>query len=167
VVAAVVIAIDRLTGHHQGVISEASLIPWLLALAAAVLVLGYLTSVGCRNMTVAAAEREREAAERSMRERVSDVTRDLVLQPTGRDITEYERFRQELAIAKVLSVFPRSPPGALGHCLLPRQSVAALPPSSVRRQRRALWLAGHPVATQPGIAERTVRRTPSVRDNRF
>jgi GTP-binding protein EngB required for normal cell division len=169
VVAAVVIAIDRLTGHHQGVLSEASLIPWLLALAAAVLVLGYLTSVGCRNMTVAAAEREREAAERSMRERVSDVTRDLVLQPAGRDITEYERFRQELAIAKVLSVFPRSPPGALSRCLLPRQSVAALP-LSVRRQRRALWLAGGPlvqVAPEPGIAERTVRRTPSVRDNRF
>ena len=46
-------------------ISEASLIPWLLALAAALLVLGYLTAVGCRNMTVAAAEREREAAEQA------------------------------------------------------------------------------------------------------
>jgi hypothetical protein len=64
-----------------------------------VLVLGYLTSVGCRNMTVAAAEREREAAERSMRERVSDVTRDLVLAPTGGEIIQYERFRQELAVA--------------------------------------------------------------------
>jgi GTP-binding protein EngB required for normal cell division len=102
VVAAVVIAVDRLTGHHQGVISEASLIPWLLALAAAVLVLGYLTAVGCRNMTVAAAEREREAAERSMRERVSDVTRDLVLLPTGREITQYERFRQGLAVASAV-----------------------------------------------------------------
>jgi GTP-binding protein EngB required for normal cell division len=130
VVAAVVIAIDRGTGHRQGVLSEASLIPWLLALAAAVLVLGYLTAVGCRNMTVAAAEREREAAERSMRERISAVTRDLVLVPTGQEITQYERFRRELAVAKVLSVFPRSPPGALSHCLLPRRSVAALPPPS-------------------------------------
>ena len=103
VVAAVVIAIDRATGHHQGVLSEASLIPWLLALAAALLVLGYLTAVGCRNMTVAAAEREREAAERSMRERVSDVTRDLVLVPTGSEITQYERFRQELAVASACS----------------------------------------------------------------
>jgi len=108
VIAAVVIAIDRLTGHHQGVVGEASLIPWLLALAAAVLVLGYLTAVGCRNMTVAAAEREREAAERSMRERISDVTRDLVLAPTGGEITQYERFRQELAVASAaLSRSPR------------------------------------------------------------
>ena len=99
VVAAVVIAVDHLTGHHQGLISEASLIPWLLALAAAVLVLGYLTAVGCRNMTVTAADREREAAERSMRDRVSATTRDLVLAPTGTEITQYERFRQELAVA--------------------------------------------------------------------
>jgi hypothetical protein len=99
VVAAVVIAVDRLTGHHQGLISEASLIPWLLALAAALLVLGFLTAVGCRNMTLAAAEREREEAAAAMRERVSEVTRELVLVPTGREITQYERFRRELALA--------------------------------------------------------------------
>jgi GTP-binding protein EngB required for normal cell division len=99
VVAAVVIAVDHLTGHHQGLISEASLIPWLLALAAALLVLGFLTAVGCRNMTLAAAEREREEAAATMRERVSEVTRELVLVPTGREITEYERFRRELALA--------------------------------------------------------------------
>jgi GTP-binding protein EngB required for normal cell division len=99
VVAAVVIVIDRLTGHRHGLISEASLIPWLLALAVALLVLGYLTAVGCRNMTVAAAEREREAAEHSMRDRVSAVTRDLVLVPTGQEISQYERFRRELAVA--------------------------------------------------------------------
>ena len=75
----VVIAVVRATGHHQGWISEVSLIPWLLALAAAMLVLGYVTAVGCRNMTVAAAEREREAAEQAMRDRVAEVTRDLVL----------------------------------------------------------------------------------------
>jgi hypothetical protein len=34
-----------------------------------------------------------------MRERVVDVTRDLVLDPTGREITQYERFRRELLIA--------------------------------------------------------------------
>jgi GTP-binding protein EngB required for normal cell division len=102
VVVAVVIAIDRLTGHHKGVISEASLIPWLLALAVALLVLGFLTAVGCRNTTVAAAEREREEAERAMRTRVSDVTRDLVLVPTGAEITQYERFRRELAVASAV-----------------------------------------------------------------
>jgi hypothetical protein len=94
----VVIAVARLTGQH-GLISEVSLIPWLLALAAALLVLGLLTAAGCKNMTVAAAERERDAAERAMRDRVYGVTRDLVLEPAGREIAEYERFRQELAVA--------------------------------------------------------------------
>jgi energy-coupling factor transporter ATP-binding protein EcfA2 len=94
-----VIAVVRLTGHHKGLISEASLIPWLLALVAALLVLGFLTAVGCKNMTVAAAERERAAAEQAMRNRVYQVTRDLVLVATGREIAQYERFRRELAIA--------------------------------------------------------------------
>jgi hypothetical protein len=102
VAGAVAIAIARLTDHHHGLIGEASLIPWLLALAAALLVLGFLTTVGCKNMTVAAAERGREEAERSMRERVSDATRDLVLVPTGREITQYERFRRELAVASAV-----------------------------------------------------------------
>jgi hypothetical protein len=97
-----VIAVARLTGHHKGLISESSLIPWLLALAAALLVLGFLTAVGCKNMIVAAAERERETAERAMRDRVSEVTRDLVLVPAGREIAEYERFRQELAVASAV-----------------------------------------------------------------
>ena len=109
VVLAVVIAVDRLTGHHQGAMSEASLIPWLLALAVALLVLGSLTAVGCRNTTVAAAEREREEAERAMRARISDVTRNLVLVPTGGEIVQYERFRQELAVASaVLSPVPEN-----------------------------------------------------------
>jgi GTP-binding protein EngB required for normal cell division len=99
----VVIAVARLAGQHKGLTGEASLIPWLLALAAALLVLGFLTAVGCQNMTVAAAERERDAAERAMRNRVAGVTRDLVLVPAGQEIAEYERFRQELAIAAVLS----------------------------------------------------------------
>ncbi len=94
-----VIAVVRLTGHQKGLISEASLIPWLLALAAALLVLGFLTAVGCKNMTVATAERERDAAEQAMRDRVSGVTRDLVLVATGREIAQYERFRGELAVA--------------------------------------------------------------------
>jgi len=109
VVLAVVIAVDRGTGHHQGLLTEASLIPWLLALAVALLVLGFLTAVGCKNMTVAAAERERETAETAMRDRVADVTRDLVLVPTGREIAQYEHFRKELAVASaVLSRSPRS-----------------------------------------------------------
>jgi hypothetical protein len=99
VVLAVVIGIVHATGHHQGWIGELSLIPWLLVMAAAMLVLGYVTAVSCRNLTVAAADRERESARQAMEERVSAVTRDLVLRPAGQEIAQYERFRQELSVA--------------------------------------------------------------------
>ncbi len=99
VLLSVVIAVVRLTGHRQGWISEVSLIPWLLIMAAAMLVLGYVTAVSCRNMAVGTAGRERQDAERAMRGRVAGVTHDLVLVATGQEIAQYERFRRELAVA--------------------------------------------------------------------
>jgi energy-coupling factor transporter ATP-binding protein EcfA2 len=99
VVLSLVIAVVGSAGHHQGWIGEASLIPWLLVMAAAMLVLGYVTAVGCRNVAVAAADRERLTAERAMHDRVAGVTHDLVLLATGREIAQYERFRRELAVA--------------------------------------------------------------------
>jgi hypothetical protein len=95
----VVIAGVRLTSHRQGWISEASLIPWLLIMAVAMLVLGYVTAVSCRNVAVAAADSERVTAEHEMRDRVAGVARDLVLLAAGREIAQYERFRRELAVA--------------------------------------------------------------------
>jgi len=99
VVLSVVIAVVRGAGHRQGWIGEVSLIPWLLVMAAAMLLLGYVTALGCRNVAVAAADRERETARRSMRARVDGVTHDLVLVATGSEISQYERFRKELAVA--------------------------------------------------------------------
>jgi GTP-binding protein EngB required for normal cell division len=99
VILSAVIAVVRGTGHHQGWISEVSLIPWLLVMATAMLVLGYVTALGCRNVAVAAADRQRETASRSMRGRVDGVTHDLVLVATGSEISQYERFRKELAVA--------------------------------------------------------------------
>jgi len=58
-----------------------------------------VTALGCRNVAVAAADRERETARRSMRDRVDGVTHDLVLVATGSEISQYERFRRELAVA--------------------------------------------------------------------
>ena len=99
VVLSVVIAVVRLSGHRQGWTSEVSLIPWLLIMAAAMLVLGYVTAVSCRNMAVGTADRERQDAEQAMRDRVAGVTHDLVLVATGGEIAQYERFRRELAVA--------------------------------------------------------------------
>jgi energy-coupling factor transporter ATP-binding protein EcfA2 len=106
VVLSVVIAVVRVAGHRQGWTGEVSLIPWLLVMAAAMLVLGYVTAVSSRNMAIGVADRERRTAEQAMRDRVAGVTHDLVLLATGREIAQYERFRRELAVAA-----GRLPPG--------------------------------------------------------
>jgi energy-coupling factor transporter ATP-binding protein EcfA2 len=93
------IGVVRATGRHQGWISEVSLIPWLLIMAGAMLALGYVTAVSCRNLAVATADRDREGAEEAMRDQVAEVTRDLVLLAAGREIDQYERYRRELAVA--------------------------------------------------------------------
>jgi energy-coupling factor transporter ATP-binding protein EcfA2 len=81
-------------------LGDLSLIPWLAVLAVALLVLGWLTSIGCQNMAVLAADRERERAEHAMRVQVAAVARELVLAPVGWEIATYERFRRELAAAR-------------------------------------------------------------------
>ena len=68
-------------------------------MAVAMLALGYVTAVSCRNLAAATADRDREAAEQAMRDQVAEVTHDLVLVATGREIAQYERYRRELAVA--------------------------------------------------------------------
>jgi GTP-binding protein EngB required for normal cell division len=97
---AVVIAVAHSGRQSSTLLGDVSLIPWLVIMAAAMLLLGFLTAAGCQNMVLLAADRERERAEQAMRERVAVVARDLVLVPTGREIVQYERFRQQLAVAQ-------------------------------------------------------------------
>ena len=80
--------------------SDVWLIPSLAGLAVVMLVLGWLTAVGCRDTAVAEADRERERATDAMRDEVASVTRDLLLVPVGREIAAYERFRRELSAAR-------------------------------------------------------------------
>jgi GTP-binding protein EngB required for normal cell division len=96
---AVVIAVVHGGNQQSTLLGDVSLIPWLLIMAAAVLLLGFLTASGCQNMALLAADRERQRAEQAMRERVAAVTRDLVLTAVGREIAQYERFRRDLAVA--------------------------------------------------------------------
>ncbi len=99
VIWAVVIAVAHGGREQSTLIGDVSLIPWLLVMAAAMLLLGFLTAAGCQNMVLLAADRERERAEQAMREQVAAQARDLVLVPAGQEIGQYERFRQELAVA--------------------------------------------------------------------
>jgi GTP-binding protein EngB required for normal cell division len=96
---AVVIAVAHGGKQQSTLLGDVSLIPWLVIMAAAMLLLGFLTASSCRNMALLAADRERQRAEQAMRERVAAATRDLVLAAVGREIAQYERFRQELAVA--------------------------------------------------------------------
>jgi energy-coupling factor transporter ATP-binding protein EcfA2 len=97
---AVVIAVAHGGQQRSTLLGDTSLIIWLVILAAAMLLLGFLTAAGCQNMVLLAADRERERAEQVMRGRVAVVARDLVLIPAGREIAQYERFRKELAVAQ-------------------------------------------------------------------
>ena len=100
VVWAIVIGIVHGGQPRSTLLGDLSLIPWLLVLAVAMLLLGWLTASGCRNIAVLAADRERVRAEQVMRASVAIVARDMVLAPTGREIAEYERFRRELSTAR-------------------------------------------------------------------
>jgi energy-coupling factor transporter ATP-binding protein EcfA2 len=95
-----VIAAGHGASGQNALLSDTSLIPWLLITAAAVLLLGWLTASGCQNMALVAAEREQERAETEMHARVAAVARDLVLTPAGHEIEVYELFRASLEAAQ-------------------------------------------------------------------
>ena len=79
---------------------QLSLLPWVAAAIVALLLLGWLTSSGCTNMVLLAAERERARAEQDICSRVAEVARGLVLVPVQQELSEYDRFRGALKIAR-------------------------------------------------------------------
>ena len=89
-------------GTHKStsLINDVSLAPWLGVIVVALLLLGWLISSWCQNMVVLAADREREQAARDILARIGTVTNDLVVNPVGRELRDYERFRTELAAAR-------------------------------------------------------------------
>jgi GTP-binding protein EngB required for normal cell division len=97
---AVVIAVAHGGKQQSTLLGDVSLIPWLVAMALAMVLLGALTASGCQNMVLLTADRERDRAEQAMREQVAAVAAGLVLVPVGHEIAEYEHFRRELAVAQ-------------------------------------------------------------------
>ena len=86
--------------HKSSLINDISLAPWLGVMVVALLLLGWLISSWCQNMVVLAADREREQAVRDILARIAAVTNDLVVVPVGRELSDYERYRTELAAAR-------------------------------------------------------------------
>jgi GTP-binding protein EngB required for normal cell division len=97
-----ILAFGGSSASHKppAVISDVSLVPWLVVMVVALLLLGWLVSSWCQNMVVLAADREREQAVRDILARIATVANDLVVVPVGRELSDYERFRTELAAAR-------------------------------------------------------------------
>jgi hypothetical protein len=97
-----ILAIGGSSGPHQksSLVNDVSLAPWLGVMVVALLLLGWLISSWCQNMVVLAADREREQAVRDILARIAAVTNDLVVVPVGRELSDYERYRTELAAAR-------------------------------------------------------------------
>ncbi|MFW5416932.1 50S ribosome-binding GTPase [Nocardiopsis sp. CNT-189] len=70
------------------------------AVAAAALLAGWLTSIGCRNLVSDAAAKEREATEAACAERVEAVAEEQVIAPVERELARYRSFEAALAEAR-------------------------------------------------------------------
>jgi GTP-binding protein EngB required for normal cell division len=102
----VILAFGEFHAAHKptsSLISDVSLIPWLVVMVIALLLLGSLTASWCQNMVVLAADREREQAIRAIRARVAAVTHEVVLVPAGSELADYDHFRTQLAVARTAS----------------------------------------------------------------
>ena len=78
--------------------SNLSLLAWIAALIVAMLLLGALTASACLNIVRATAADERQIAS-VMRERMAVVAREMVIVPAEQELSELERFREELRVA--------------------------------------------------------------------
>lgn len=99
IAAIVAFGVFSAASNVPGLFSDAALIPWICLLMAAFLFLGWLTAAGCVNLVRAAAEREHEDVEADMRSRIAMVAREMVTVPVAQELSEYQRFQEELLVA--------------------------------------------------------------------
>ena len=79
---------------------DTSLLPWVALMLAATLGLGWITARVCVARAVRLAATEREQAEWRMRAEIGEVAREMVIVPVITELSEYDRFRSELATAR-------------------------------------------------------------------
>src|SRR5262249_17765160 len=79
---------------------DVSLLPWGALIVAAILLLGWLTATGSMAGVTTQADEEREHAEQRMRAGIADVARQFVVLPVERELSEFARFHDELAVAR-------------------------------------------------------------------
>jgi energy-coupling factor transporter ATP-binding protein EcfA2 len=98
-IALLVFGVFKAAGTVPRLFGDPSLLPWIIVMIAAFLLLGWLTAAGCTNLVRAAAAREHSRLLDTMRGRISEVSREMVLAPAGRELAACARFSGELRIA--------------------------------------------------------------------
>jgi GTP-binding protein EngB required for normal cell division len=99
-------AIVAFAGFHADrqvsspLLDRLSLLPWVVAVIVAILLLGWLTASGCMHLVMVNADRERVRVEQGMRDRIAAVAKEYVLVPVEQELSEYDRYRQELLTAR-------------------------------------------------------------------
>jgi GTP-binding protein EngB required for normal cell division len=78
--------------------SDASLLPWIIVMLGAFLLLGWLTAQGSKTVVRAAAEQESERVQETMRAKIGDVAREMVIVPVDQELAEYQRFRGDVRV---------------------------------------------------------------------
>jgi hypothetical protein len=75
-------------------------LPWIAACTAAALGLGAATSRACMSLVQRSAEREKDGVAAGIKERITAVAKDMVIMPAEQELSEFERFRDEVRIAE-------------------------------------------------------------------
>jgi len=99
-VAIIILGAFGVAPHAASLLRDVGLLPWVALMVAAILLLGWLTANGCLALVIRAAEREREQAQQRMRAAIAQVARQLVIAPVERELAEFARFHDELAVAR-------------------------------------------------------------------
>jgi hypothetical protein len=86
--------------HAALLLRDVGLLPWVALMVAAILLLGWLTANGCMALVIRQADREREQVQQRMRAGIADVAQRFVLGPVERELAEFARFHDELAVAR-------------------------------------------------------------------
>ena len=98
IVALLIFGVFHAASNVPRLFSDASLLPWIVVMTGAFLLLGWLTASGSRNVVRAAAEQESERVQETMRAKIENVAREMVIIPVEQELAEYGRFRDEFRV---------------------------------------------------------------------
>jgi hypothetical protein len=88
----------------SSLVSDSGLIPYVVVLTGCMLGMGALTSSACRNVVALSSARHGERMELAMRDRISTVAQQRVLDPVADELALCARYRTEVATAQGLPV---------------------------------------------------------------